>query len=178
MKGLTVLVGSPNSGRLDDLPEPVPQTDELLVSGSAVGVCGTDREILAGSYGWPPPGRDRLVLGHESVGRVLDAPEESGFSPGDLVIGMVRRPDPVPCRACAVGQWDMCRNGRYTEHGIKELDGFAAERYVLAVDAAVAVPQALGELAVLVEPVSVVAKAWDHIDRIGARAAWFPGRAP
>jgi threonine dehydrogenase-like Zn-dependent dehydrogenase len=146
------------------------------VDGIAVGVCGTDREILSGAYGWAPPGRDRLVLGHESLGRVLHAPAGSGFSAGDLAIGIVRRPDPEPCRACAVGQWDMCRNGRYTEHGIKELDGFAAERYTLPVDAAVAVPAELGDPAVLVEPASVVAKAWDHIDRIGARAAWFPQR--
>lgn len=139
-------------------------------------MCGTDREIVAGAYGWPPPGRDRLVLGHESLGRVLDGPGGSQFLPGDLVVGMVRRPDPEPCAACAIGQWDMCRNGRYTEHGIKELDGFAAERYVLPVDAAVAVPAALGRVAVLVEPASVVAKAWDHIDGIGARAAWFPQR--
>ncbi|MGH2687451.1 MAG: hypothetical protein ACRDKW_01385 [Actinomycetota bacterium] len=72
----------------------------------------------------------------------------------------MRRPDPVPCPACAVGQWDMCRNGRYTEHGIEGLDGFAAERYTL--DAEDPGPR---------EPISVVAKAWDHIDRIGARAA-------
>ena len=168
--------GEAGSARLDDVADPAPRPDALLVEGVAVGVCGTDREIVAGAYGWAPPGRDRLVLGHESLGRVLEAPASSGFFPGDAVVGMVRRPDPVPCEACAVGQWDMCRNGRYTEHGIKELDGFAAERYVLPLEAAVAVPHALGELGVLVEPASVVAKAWDHIDRIGARAAWFPRR--
>jgi glucose 1-dehydrogenase len=176
MRALTVTPRVPGSARLDDLPEPVARTDELLIGGITVGVCGTDHEIVAGAYGWSPPGHDRLVLGHESLGRVLDAPAGSGFSAGDLVVGIVRRPDPVPCPACAVGQWDMCRNGRYTEHGIKELDGFAAERYSLPVDAAIAVPAALGESAVLVEPASVVAKAWDHIDRIGARAAWFPQR--
>jgi threonine dehydrogenase-like Zn-dependent dehydrogenase len=176
VRALTVTPGVSDSARLDDLPEPVTRTDELLVDGVAVGVCGTDHEIVAGAYGWSPPGRDRLVLGHESLGRVVDAPAGSGFAAGDLVVGMVRRPDPVPCRACAVGQWDMCRNGRYTEHGIKELDGFAAERYTLPVGAAVAVPAALGERAVLVEPASVVAKAWDQIDCIGSRAAWFPQR--
>jgi hypothetical protein len=35
-------------------------------------------------------------------------------------VGIVRRPDPVPCPNCAVGEWDMCRNGQYTERGIKE----------------------------------------------------------
>ncbi len=176
MKALTVRVGAVGSARLEDLPEPERRGDELLVSGIAIGVCGTDREIVAGVYGSAPPGRDRLVLGHESLGRVLEAPSGTAFSPGDLVVGIVRRPDPWPCAACAVGQWDMCRNGEYTEHGIKGLDGFAAERYVVSVEAAVPVPGALGDLGVLVEPASVVAKAWDHIDRIGARAAWFPQR--
>ncbi len=176
MRALTVVPGVAHSARLEDLPEPTLRPGELLVAGIAVGVCGTDREIVAGSYGWAAPRRDRLVLGHESLGRVVDAPAASGFSPGDLVVGIVRRPDPAPCPACAVGQWDMCRNGRYTEHGIKELDGFAAESYTLPVEAAVPVPAPLGEAGVLVEPASVVAKAWDHIDRIGARAAWFPRR--
>ncbi len=74
MRALTVVPGLAGSARLDDLPEPTGRADELLVAGIAVGVCGTDREIVAGAYGWPPPGRDRLVLGHESLGRVLDGP--------------------------------------------------------------------------------------------------------
>jgi threonine dehydrogenase-like Zn-dependent dehydrogenase len=176
VKALTVAPGVAGSARLEDREEPSAGPGELLVRGLVVGVCGTDREIVAGAYGWAPPGRERLVLGHESVGEVLDAPDGTGYSPGDLVVGIVRRPDPVPCAACAVGQWDMCRNGRYTEHGIKGLDGFAAGRYVLEADAAAAVvvPPALGEVAVLVEPTSVVAKAWDHVDHIGGRAAWAP----
>ena len=177
MKALTVMPGVAGSARLDDIDEPQRYESELLVQAIAVGVCGTDREIAAGQYGAPPPGQERLVLGHESVGQVLVAPPHAELSPGDLVVGIVRRPDPVPCRACAVGEWDMCRNGRYTEHGIKQLDGFAAERYTLPADAAVAVPASLGELGVLTEPASVVAKAWEHIDRIGSRAAWFPERA-
>src|SRR6516225_6874921 len=29
----------------------------------ALGVCGTDREILEGRYGFAPPGQQRLILG-------------------------------------------------------------------------------------------------------------------
>jgi threonine dehydrogenase-like Zn-dependent dehydrogenase len=43
----------------------------VLVEALAVGVCGTDVEIVEGKY-WAPPGKTRLVLGHESLGRVLD----------------------------------------------------------------------------------------------------------
>lgn len=70
----------------------------------------------------------------------------------------------------------MCTNGRYTEHGIMGLDGFAAERWRCHARLLVPVPKELERVAVLVEPASVVAKAWDHIERIGARAYFAPRR--
>jgi len=149
---------------------------EVLVDGISVGICGTDVEIASGMYGTAPPGRARLVVGHESVGRVVSAPPDSGFVSRDLVVGIVRRPDPVPCPPCAAGSWDMCSNGRYTERGIKGLDGFGSEQWRVEADFAVPVPEALGAAAVLVEPASVVAKAWDHIERILARAPLAPRR--
>ena len=175
MRALTVRPGTADSARVDDLPEPVAGPDDLLVDGLAVGVCGTDREIADGDYGAAPPGRDRLILGHESLGRVRQAPAGSDFSPGDLVVGVVRRPDPVPCGACAHGEFDMCRNDRYTEHGIKELDGYAAERWTVAGDYAVRLDPGLADVGTLLEPTTVVAKAWEQIDRIGARA-WYEPR--
>jgi glucose 1-dehydrogenase len=115
------------------------------------------------------------VLGHESLGRVLAAPPGSDVGRGDLVVGIVRRPDPVPCPSCAAGEWDMCRNGRYTEHGIKGLHGFARERWREDADRMVRLAPGLDRVGVLLEPASIVAKAWDHIERIGRRAHWEPG---
>jgi threonine dehydrogenase-like Zn-dependent dehydrogenase len=174
MKALTVQPGVANSGRVEDVPEPPVSRGALLVQGLAVGVCGTDLEITSGDYGWAPPGKDRLVLGHESLGRVVEAPAGSGFKAGDLVAGIVRLPDPVPCPNCAAGEWDMCRNGKYTEHGIKEVDGFCSERWRVNPHHAVKVAPHLGHLGVLMEPASVLAKAWDHTERIGRRAVWEP----
>ncbi len=175
MRALTVRPGTPNDVELSDLPEPDDAQGRVLVQGLAIGICGTDREIVAGDYGEAPPGADRLVLGHEGLGRVLQ--DSSGeLSAGDLVVGFVRRPDPVPCVNCAAGEWDMCRNGRYTEHGIKALHGFGAERYRLEPDRLVRVHQSLEATGVLLEPTSVVAKAWDQIERIGARAHGRPHR--
>ena len=175
MRALTVEPGRANSLRLDERPEPAPREGTLLVQAVALGIGGTDREIIAAKYGAAPPGERRLVLGHESLGRVIEAPDGSGFSTGDLVAGVVRRPDPVPCPACAGGEWDMCRNGRYTERGIKQADGYGAERFRLRPEFAIRIDPALGVLGVLVEPASVLAKAWDHIERIGARTrTWRP----
>jgi threonine dehydrogenase-like Zn-dependent dehydrogenase len=175
MRALTVAPGKANSLTLEDLPEPTPGEGDLLVEAVAVGVCGTDREIITGDYGWAPPGRDRLVIGHESLGRVRHAPADGRFGVGDLVAGVVRRPDPVPCGACAHGRFDMCRNGRYTEHGIKELDGFAAEAWRVEASYAVRLDPHLADVGMLLEPTTVVAKAWEQIERIGERS-WFEPR--
>jgi glucose 1-dehydrogenase len=169
MRALTVVPGQKGSIRLDERPDPVVPPGQALVEAVALGVCGTDMEIIDGDYGWAPPGEDRLILGHESLGRVVEAPKDCDLKAGDLVVGIVRRPDPVPCPACAAGEWDMCRNGRYTEHGIKQLHGYGAERWPIEPDFAIKVDPALGILGVLLEPTSVVAKTWDHIERIGAR---------
>jgi len=177
MRALTVAPGQRDSIRLEDRPEPVADADCALVEALALGICGTDREIIHGDYGWAPEGEDRLILGHESLGRVLQAPAGSNLKAGDLVVGIVRRPDPVPCSACAAGEWDMCRNGRYTERGIKQRDGYGAERWLIEPDFAIKIDPALGILGVLLEPTSVVAKAWDHIERIGARTrSWRADR--
>lgn len=173
MRAITVRPGAKDSIQLEELAAP-PGQGEVELQTLAVGVCGTDREIIDGLYGEAPPGAPRLVLGHESLARVLRAPGDSGLSEGDLVVGIVRRPDPVPCVNCAIGEWDMCRNGRYTEHGIKGLHGFMSERFRATADELVKLPPHLARTGVLLEPASILAKAWDHIEKIGMRSRWRP----
>jgi len=174
MKAITVVPGKPDEVRLRDVEEPGADGDQLLVQGRLIGVCGTDREIVEEGYGEVPPGADHLVVGHESLGEVLEAPRDSGFREGDLVVGIVRRPDPVPCEPCSHGEWDFCRNGRYTERGIKERHGYGAERWRIHPEYAVKVDPGLGDCGVLLEPASVVAKAWEQTERIFSRASWRP----
>jgi threonine dehydrogenase-like Zn-dependent dehydrogenase len=174
MKALTVVPLKAGSAELSDVGDPPDSDGPVLVETLAVGICGTDLEILSGNYGWAPPGQERLVLGHESLGRVLEAPAGVPVAKGDLVVGIVRRPDPVPCANCAVLEWDFCRNGQYTERGIKEHDGYLSERYRITPDFVVKVDPTLGILGVLLEPTSVVAKAWEEVDRVGGRAHWDP----
>ena len=168
MRAMTVIPGKADSAELTELPEPQPKDGELLVEPLFLGVCGTDREILDGAHGEPPAGHERIVLGHELLGRVKQG--GGGFEEGQLVAGIVRRPDPVPCACCARGEWDMCRNGQYTERGIKGLDGYGAELVTIERDFAIPVPDELGNLGVLTEPSSILAKAWEQIDRIATRA--------
>jgi threonine dehydrogenase-like Zn-dependent dehydrogenase len=174
MRALTVRPGEAGSLAVIDLDEPAPEDGAVLVEAVSVGLCGTDAEIVAAEYGEAPAGSPVLVLGHENLGRVLEAPEGSGLSTGDLVVGFVRRPDPEPCNACAAGEWDMCRNGQYTEHGIKGLHGFARQRWRADPDALVRLDPAMDSIGVLLEPTTIVAKGWEQVDRIGRRAYWSP----
>jgi threonine dehydrogenase-like Zn-dependent dehydrogenase len=174
MMAITVEPKEPGTARWEDVQEPDVRQGSILVEAIAVGVCGTDVEIIEGKYGWAPPGRTRLVLGHESLGRVLESDPIGSLKKGDLVVGIVRRPDPVPCPNCAVGEWDMCRNGEYTERGIKQIDGFMSERWRIEPEYAMKIDSSLGLLGVLLEPTTVVTKAWEQVNAIGRRAFWNP----
>lgn len=177
MKALTIVPGKANSADVQEVPEPAASDGSIVVKALQLGLCGTDFELISAEYGWAPPGSDHLVIGHESLGMVSQAPEGSGFAKDDLVVGIVRRPDPVPCVACGVGEFDMCRNGQYTERGIKERNGFGSEYWRIEPDYAIRLDKSLRNVGVLMEPTSVVAKAWDHIARIGERATWRPRTA-
>jgi threonine dehydrogenase-like Zn-dependent dehydrogenase len=68
----------------------------------------------------------------------------------------------------------MCRNGQYTERGIKEIDGFMSERWRIEPEYAMKVDRSLGLLGVLLEPTTVVTKAWEQVGAVGQRAFWEP----
>jgi glucose 1-dehydrogenase len=174
MKAITVEPHKTGSARFEEVPEPDVREGSVLVEAIAVGVCGTDVEIVEGKYGWAPPGKTRIVLGHESLGRVLEPDPTCGLKKGDLVVGIVRRPDPIPCSNCAVGEWDMCRNGLYTERGIKQINGYMSQRWRIEPDYAIKVDSKLGLLGVLLEPTTVVTKAWEAVAAAGSRSFWEP----
>lgn len=176
MRALTVLPGTADSATVREVPEPPESDGPVLVETLSIGLCGTDAEIVAAEYGQAPPGEDHLVLGHENLGRVLAAPPGCGLAEGDLVVGIVRRPDPEPCAACAAGEWDFCRNGGFTEHGIKQRHGFARDRWRGHPDAMVPLDPALGRHGVLLEPATVLAKAWEQVERAGRRGAGLEPR--
>jgi threonine dehydrogenase-like Zn-dependent dehydrogenase len=168
---LTVEPGVAGSGRVDEVAPPATAEGSVLVQGISVGICGTDALIADGGWGTAPPGAQRLILGHESLGRVLETPPNVGLAVGDLVAGVVRLPGHPPCAACAGGEWDMCQDGNHVERGITGSHGFAAEQWRIDPAYSVRIPDSLDHVGVLVEPASVVAKAWAHVDVIASRAA-------
>jgi threonine dehydrogenase-like Zn-dependent dehydrogenase len=174
MQALVARPGVRGSTVVATMPEPRAHGSEVLVRPVEVGVCGTDREISEGWFGVPPAGEERLILGHELLGRVER--DGHGFARGDLVTATVRR-SCGHCNACAAGAPDACDTGDYSEHGITRLHGFGSELAVVPAEHLVAVPEALGRLGVLAEPASICARALRHVRAVGGRQPWRPGRA-
>ncbi len=167
------------SVRVIDHPEtPLREKTDVLVRMLEVGVCGTDREIARGEYGTPPPGSPYLVMGHESLGEVVEiGTAVDRLRPGDLVVTMVRRPCGVPgCPACAVGRPDFCLTGEFTERGIRGRHGFMTERVVDDQRYMIAVPRSLRDVGVLVEPLTIAEKAMIEVGDVEDRLPWLkPG---
>ena len=58
MRAVTVIPGQQGSVALTDMPEPPDEDGPILVQTQAVGICGTDLEIINGEYGSPPSGQE------------------------------------------------------------------------------------------------------------------------
>ena len=65
------------------------------------------------------PGRNCVARRSPPARRTAKS-ENKDFVVGGPVVGIVRRPDPIPCPNRGVGAWDMGRNGLDTERGIKD----------------------------------------------------------
>jgi threonine dehydrogenase-like Zn-dependent dehydrogenase len=147
------------------------------------GVCGTDREICAFEYGTPPAGMEQLVIGHESLGEVVEVGAKvTRVKVGDLVVPMVRRPcHHDSCIACRSSRQDFCFTGDFTERGIKEQDGFMAQFAVDDEKYLSSVPAAMRDVAVLVEPLTIAEKGLAQVWNIQQRLPWgcpiVPGKA-
>jgi threonine dehydrogenase-like Zn-dependent dehydrogenase len=174
MKAVAVTPGKRAVGLVAE-PEPAlrgPRDVKLRILD--VGVCGTDKEICAFEYGTPPPGAEHLVIGHETLGEVVEVgPEACGFKAGDLVVPMVRRPcKHAHCLTCRSGSQDYCFTGDFIERGIQQAHGFMTEYVVDDVVYMNRVPAELRSVGVLVEPLTIAEKALLQIWDIQERLKW------
>src|SRR5215475_14379777 len=165
--------------RVINVAEPAePTGHQVRLAVLEVGICGTDREIAAFEYGEPPPGSDHLILGHEVVAEVIDTgPLVTTVRPGDLAVLTVRRQCPVPtCRACRNDRQDFCTTGEFSERGIKHAHGYLTELVLEDEQHIIAIPPQLREVAALVEPLSIAAKAAEQAHAVQQRLPWQPER--
>jgi len=177
MRAVVVTPKQPHSTRLIERPIPERGPDEYFIRCLEVGIDGTDQEIVAGLYGEAPHGEDVLILCHESLGEVVEGcSSDEIFCVGDLVVPTVRRPDPERCLNCRVGEFDFCLNGKYRERGIKQLHGYLSDYYAERAEYLIRIPAESRRIAVLLEPLAVVEKAYRQVSEIQRRMRWQPAR--
>jgi glucose 1-dehydrogenase len=160
---------------LVDHPEPrIASPTEVKLRMLDVGICGTDKEIAAFEYGTPPEGSPYLIIGHESLGEVVETGAQvTRVKRGDLAVPTVRRPCGVPeCIACGEYRQDFCYTGRFTERGINQRHGFMAEFVVEEERYLNPVPLALRDVAVLVEPLTIAEKGVTQLWQVQKRLPW------
>jgi threonine dehydrogenase-like Zn-dependent dehydrogenase len=181
MKAIAVYPGRPNTMHLREVAKPslgeVPDGRGVLVKVLKVGVDGTDKEINAAEYGAAPPGDDFLITGHESFGRVeAVGPQVTELAPGDYVVATVRRPGSSIYDR--IGTYDMTTDDMYYERGINLRHGYLAEYFVDDPEYIVKIPPGLKNVAVLLEPTTVVEKGIAQAYEIQRRLrVWRPRRA-
>jgi len=175
--GLAVTAGIADSLHILDIPVPEPGADEVAVRVLEVGICGTDREIIHNQFGSPPPGSADLVLGHEVLGEVAQVGGGvRELSAGDLVTATVRRG--CGCPNCAAGESDYCTALQYTERGIRGEHGFWTNQFVDRATNIIPVPRSLRGVGAMIEPTSVVEKAWRVASAVQQRfPVWKPKQA-
>lgn len=125
---------------LDELPEPAPGQEQVVLDVEVAGICGSD---LHAYRGHPGPRVPPLVLGHEAIGSVEGRPGRFAVFPL-VVCGR--------CAACRRGEENLC-----AERGLLGLDrqGVFADRVAVREDALVPVPDGVDpRVAVLVEPLA------------------------
>jgi threonine dehydrogenase-like Zn-dependent dehydrogenase len=180
MRAIAVTPSTKQIGIID-LPEPqISTSTDVKLRMLEAGVCGTDKEICAFEYGTPPAGSADLVIGHESLGEVVEiGTKVTRVKVGDLVVPMVRRPCPHDyCPACRNSRQDFCFTGDFTERGIKGRHGFMAQFVVDDEQYMNPVPRAMRDVAVLVEPLTIAEKALIQVWEVQQRLPWSCPREP
>lgn len=180
MRAVGVFQGQKEVRLVDHVAPHVSAPDEVKVRSLEVGICGTDKEICTFVYGAPPAGFDYLVIGHESLGEVVEVGSGvRGLKPGDLVVPSVRRPCPDEnCQPCKEERQDFCATGKFVERGINQRHGFMTEYYVEREQFLNFVPAALRDVAVLVEPLTVAEKGLAQAWATQKRLPWISPDAP
>src|SRR5438067_1159761 len=115
MKACTLLAPAPiDTSPLAyvDVPVPEPATDEVLIKVRACGMCRTDLHVVEGEL---PVRRERIIPGHQIVGRVVAVGAEAlAARVGERVgVAWLHRTCGV-CRFCRTGRENLCERAEFT----------------------------------------------------------------
>jgi 2-desacetyl-2-hydroxyethyl bacteriochlorophyllide A dehydrogenase len=131
---------------IEDVTDPEPGPDDLIIKIHRCGICGTDLHMTEGHAFQFPAGS---TPGHEFAGEVVAKGRDvTGWKSGDRLTALPSL-GCGQCAACAHGNWTLCRNKQ------GGMGGFAD--YVrVAAPAAVRLPDSLSMAdGALVEPLAV-----------------------
>jgi 2-desacetyl-2-hydroxyethyl bacteriochlorophyllide A dehydrogenase len=151
-----VALTGPGEVRIEEVRTVEPGTGELLIAPEAVGVCGTDMDLLEGTMGYLTSGETSYPLtpGHEWSGTVLAiGAGVDGFAVGDRIVGEA----PIgcgTCELCVAGEYHLCPDR--LETGFIRQPGALTERFLYPARGAHAVPASVSmQDAALIEPAAV-----------------------
>ena len=125
-----------------DLPDPVPEPDELVIRVAASAVCRTDLQIATGDV---PPHRSPVVPGHQAVGVVETVGSAvDGWATGDRAGSTWLASFDGTCEFCTSKRGNLCHQAEFTGW---DRDGGFAEKMAIRADVAVRIPDNLSDLA-------------------------------
>ena len=182
MKAVAVIPKKAKSAHLIEIDKPdlseFKDGRGVLVKVLRVGVDGTDRDVSGGEYGVAPRGSDFLIVGHESFGRVVETGENvKELKKGDYVVATVRRPLGKSVYD-KIGEQDFTTDDKYYERGISRLHGYMAEFYAESEDFIIKIPAKIADIAVLLEPLSIIEKGLKQAEDVQKRlSVWQPKTA-
>jgi len=141
---------------VEEVPCPEPGPGDVLVEVAECGICGSDLHMVLERYAKPG-----AILGHEWSGIVASAPSDSGWFPGDRVVG-----NPTPgcgaCRPCRRGRPSVCLTR--TPANYLGYRGAFCQYMTVAANGLIRIPHSLPtRVAALAEPTAIAL----HAVRVG-----------
>ncbi len=159
------LLAGPGRISIEPLVPRAVRSGELVVRPDAVGICGTDLELLTGTMTYIASGFSTypIVPGHEWTGIVIDhATDVTGFAVGDRVVGECSIGCGT-CPTCVAGNYHLCP--ARCETGIAGHPGALSTWMIFPSAYAHRVPpQVSATDAALVEPLAVACRGVDRVD--------------
>ncbi len=152
-----VVIDAPGRIRVDNVPDPTPRPDEVLVRVGACGICGTDLHIIDGDS---PLARYPIIPGHEFAGEVValgyDIAQGNGNGETNITVGSRVAIDPNlycgHCDSCRTGHENLCLN--YAALGVTT-NGAIAQYVAVPMASAYLLPNSMSlREGALIEPVS------------------------
>ena len=150
-----VIIDAPGIIRVDNVPDPTPRPDEVLVRVGACGICGTDLHIIDGDS---PLARYPIIPGHEFAGEVVAVGSDVAqrYGKENITVGSRIAVEPNLycgyCDSCRTGHENLCLN--YAALGVTT-NGAVAQYVAVPVAKAYALPDNMSfREGALIEPVS------------------------